>query len=159
LPYIQKAVSVSKLSQINSIHTRTNYKMEIYFLFTLAFTPPFSQWSLYIRSPHQFLYSLSPLCHKTHMPCPLYPSCLDQPNTISNQYRSQISSLCKSTSHFSPRKSHQFPQQSAMKFLYPIFIRLKTEEIADTNQLEKISFPYIPNYKFLSSNWKKKIAL
>jgi len=43
-----------------------------------------------------------------------------------------------------------------MKFLYPIFIRLKTEEIADTNQLAKISFPYIPNYKLLSSNWKKK---
>ena len=46
LPYTQKFVSVSKLSQINPIHTLSNYNLEIYFIFTLPSKTTSSQWTV-----------------------------------------------------------------------------------------------------------------
>jgi hypothetical protein len=64
----QKFVSVSKLSQINPIHKLPNYNLEIYFIFTLQFTPTSSPWSVYLKFPQQLLYRLYPPPYIPHAP-------------------------------------------------------------------------------------------
>ena len=57
-----------------------------------------------------------------------------------DQYRTQISSLCQSTSHLSPRNAHQFPQHTNMNFtLY--LSDIKEKKLYTYRALGKIIFP------------------
>jgi len=82
LPHTQKFVSVSKLRQINPIHTLPNYNLEIYFISTLASTTTSSQLTVYLRFPQQLLYRLYPF-HTSRTLRPPHSSSYDRSNTIS----------------------------------------------------------------------------
>ena len=76
-----RAPSVPILSQINSIHTRSQIQ-KITLNIILPSTPGTSKWSLSFRFLHQISVYVSPVPLTCYMPRPSYSSRFDHPNNI-----------------------------------------------------------------------------
>jgi hypothetical protein len=61
---------VATCQENKPVHAHPHYNFKIHLIFTLAFTPTFSNLSVYLRSPQQYLYGISH-SHKFHKLRPL----------------------------------------------------------------------------------------
>jgi len=140
---------------VSTINTLQNYKLEIYFIFTIAPRPTSSQWFVYLRSPQQLLYG-SPLSHIFHTPRPPHPSCLDQPNTIScsthhkSHHYANPPVTCRTVTHISFLRTLLW---SSLTLFLKVIKQKKLHTL--TNQQAKLFYFVFQTNYFWIKNWKK----